>query len=163
MSQGLAYNTSATATAGETTQVRSDDGRLELTLATPTELGGPGGDATNPEQLLAAGYAACFLSALQYAATRRGMALPQGAKATARLELTHPDEARFAVSVRVEAELPGLESELAQGLIEEAKTAWPYSEPMVGAAPASGGAEAQGQREVMEAREEASGARGYGG
>jgi lipoyl-dependent peroxiredoxin len=70
MRQEHSYTTAATAMAGEATRVRSDDGRLELALSTPTELGGPGGDGTNAEQLLASGYAACFFSALQYAAAR---------------------------------------------------------------------------------------------
>lgn len=163
MPQDLSYTTSASATAGETTQVRSEDGRLELTLSTPTELGGPGGEATNPEQLLAAGYAACFLSALQYAATRRGVELPAGARATARVELTRPDPARFAASVRVEADLQDLDPDVARGLVEDAKTAWPYPEAMFASGSSPDQAQAEGEREVREAREEASGARGYGG
>lgn len=163
MPRDLSYTTAATATAGETTQVRSADGRLELTVSTPVELGGAGGEATNAEQLLAAGYAACFLSALKYAAVRRGIELPPGCAATATLDLTHPDAERFAVSIRVEAALPGLQAEVADRLIEEAKVAWPYAEAVVGSgAPQQDRGEDAG-RGGPEAGEGTSGARGYGG
>jgi Ohr subfamily peroxiredoxin len=59
----IAYRTKATATGGRDGRAATDDRKLEVKLTTPKELGGPGGDATNPEQLFAAGYSACFLSA----------------------------------------------------------------------------------------------------
>lgn len=164
MRQDLSYTTAATAVAGESTHVRSDDGRLELALCTPVELGGPGGDATNAEQLLASGYAACFFSALQYAAARRGAALPPETRVRATVELSQPDQQRFGVTIRVEPTLPGLEPEIASRLIDEAKIAWPYSEPVIAwGSPGEGERESQGQRDLAEAREDASGARGYGG
>jgi lipoyl-dependent peroxiredoxin len=164
MRQDLSYTTEATAIAGDTTQVRTDDGRLELTLSIPAELGGRGGDATNAEQLLAAGYAACLLSALQYAATRRGVSLPRDTQVRARLALTRPDEEQFAVSIELEATLGDLDAGLARRLIEEAKTAWPYSEPVIAStAPSGSGAESEGQRELAQARQEASDGGGYGG
>jgi lipoyl-dependent peroxiredoxin len=162
MRRDLSYTTTATATAGESTRVRSDDGRLELALCTPVELGGSGGDATNAEQLLASGYAACFFSALQYAAARRGTALPTDARVRATVELSQADQQRFAVAIRIEPALPGLEPEIADRLIDEAKIAWPYSEPAIALGPPDE-SEARGQHDFLEAREDASGARGYGG
>lgn len=164
MRQEHSYTTAATAMAGEATRVRSDDGRLELALSTPTELGGPGGDGTNAEQLLASGYAACFFSALQYAAARCGTALPEETRVTATVELRQADREHFGVVIRIEPSLPGLEPEAASRLIDDAKTAWPYSEPVIASgSPGGGDADGQGQRDVAGAREEASEGRGYGG
>lgn len=163
-SQDFSYTTEATATANEATQVRSNDGRLDLALSIPAELGGPGGESTNAEQLLAAGYAACLLSALQYAAARSGTDLPRDTQVTAKLALTHPDQERFAVSIRLLATLPGLEHEQASRLIEQAKTAWPYSEPVIALGSRSGSdVEADDPRDAAGVPNDPSSRRGYGG
>lgn len=68
MSLDVKYRTSATANGGRDGCTRTEDGKLDLQLSTPTQLGGPGGEGTDPEQLFASGYAACFLGALNFAA-----------------------------------------------------------------------------------------------
>ena len=65
MSIDVKYRTAATATGGRDGRTRTEDGKLDLQLAIPKEIGGPGGDGVNPEQLFAAGYAACFLSSVK--------------------------------------------------------------------------------------------------
>ena len=77
MSIDVKYRTSATTTGGRDGGVRSEDGHLQAKLSTPKELGGPGGEGTNPEQLFAAGYSACFLSALKFAGHQMKVQLPQ--------------------------------------------------------------------------------------
>ena len=67
MSVDVKYMTSATAVGGRDGRTRTEDGKIDLQLAVPKELGGPGGEGTNPEQLFAAGYAACFLGAIKVA------------------------------------------------------------------------------------------------
>ncbi len=67
MSVNVLYRTSATATGGRDGHARSEDGRVDVQLSTPKELGGAGGTGTNPEQLFAAGYSACFIGALKVA------------------------------------------------------------------------------------------------
>lgn len=66
----IAYRAHATATGGREGNAKSSDGALDVKLSTPKELGGPGGDGTNPEQLFAAGYSACFLGALKHVASQ---------------------------------------------------------------------------------------------
>ena len=68
----ILYTAEATATGGREGRVRSSDGALSVDLAIPKELGGPGGLATNPEQLFAAGYSACFENAVRHVGRRRG-------------------------------------------------------------------------------------------
>ena len=71
----IAYHTKATVTGGRDGKAVTEDGKLNVKLITPKELGGPGGEATNPEQLFAAGYAACFLSAIKYVARNQKIAV----------------------------------------------------------------------------------------
>ena len=67
---GILYTTSATATGGREGSAKSDDGKLEVNLSTPKELGGDGGPGSNPEQLFGAGYAACFIGAMKFVAAQ---------------------------------------------------------------------------------------------
>ena len=71
------YTAHAQASGGRTGTAHSDDGRLEVTLSTPKELGGDGGKGTNPEQLFAAGYSACFLGAMKFVAGQEKVKLPE--------------------------------------------------------------------------------------
>jgi len=79
MSIDLKYRTSATANGGRDGRTRTEDGKLNLELSTPKELGGLGGEGTNPEQLFASGYAACFLGALKFSAHQLKLQVPTDA------------------------------------------------------------------------------------
>src|SRR5947199_9113621 len=107
MSEPTIYQTSATATGeGRNGRSRSVDGVLDVILATPKELGGAGG-ATNPEQLFAAGYAACFHSALKLVARQAGHTLTDSA-VTVEVGLVKREPVGFNLQVAIEAELPGV-------------------------------------------------------
>lgn len=127
MSIDVKYRTTATASGGRDGRTRSDDGKLELMLSTPKELGGAGGEGTNPEQLFASGYAACFLSALKYAASQLKVALPADASVTATVGIGPRTEGGFGLDVELAIALPGLDKADAQRLAEAAHQACPYS------------------------------------
>lgn len=105
--------------------VRSSDGLLETSLALPKELGGAGA-ATNPEQLLAAGWAACFLGALRRAATSRKIRLAS-TTITAEVTLTHGDDGEFSLSAVLSPVLGGVDDATAQELAHAAHQICPYS------------------------------------
>lgn len=105
--------------------VRSSDGLLETGLALPKELGGAG-TAPNPEQLLAAGWAACFLGALRRAATTRKIRLTS-TTITAEITLTHGDDGEFSLSAVLNPVLGGIDLTTAQELAEAAHQICPYS------------------------------------
>ncbi|MGQ0840988.1 organic hydroperoxide resistance protein [Actinokineospora sp.] len=122
----LIYSTSATATGdGREGEARSADGLLDVKLAAPQALGGSGGAATNPEQLFAAGYAACFHSALRYIADSQGVAVT-GSSVTADVGLTGTGEG-FALTATLTVRLPGLAADTAKGLADAAHQTCPYS------------------------------------
>jgi Ohr subfamily peroxiredoxin len=121
------YSTSAIATGGREGRARTLDGTLELDLSTPEELGGSGGDGTNPEQLFAAGYSACFLSALKLAAHQTKLQIPGDASVTATVGIGTRDEGGFGLEVALDISLPGLSTEDSQRLAEVAHRTCPYS------------------------------------
>jgi len=110
---------------GRNGHVRSSDGILDLELATPTEMGGPGG-ASNPEQLFAAGYAACFHSALKGAARAQGVEVTDSA-VTAEVGIGKDDAGGYGLSVALTVELRGLDQAAADALVEAAHRVCPYS------------------------------------
>ncbi|WIM92698.1 organic hydroperoxide resistance protein [Actinoplanes oblitus] len=121
------YTASATATGdGRNGHVRSSDGVLDFDLAVPKEMGGPGGALTNPEQLFAAGYAACFHSALKLVAGKQKVTLTDTA-ITVDVGIGQLPSGGFGLSVSIEAELPGLSEEQATALLEAAHQVCPYS------------------------------------
>ena len=121
------YTASATATGdGRNGHTRSSDGVLDLDLAVPKEMGGPGGQLTNPEQLFAAGYAACFHSALKIVAGQQKITLTDTA-ITVDVGIGPNGSGGFGLSVAIEAELPGLDAATTQRLIEAAHQVCPYS------------------------------------
>lgn len=127
------YETAATAGhEGRNGSVRSADGLLDLRLAMPKELGGPGG-ATNPEQLFAAGYAACFTSALLLCA-REAKARIGAPEVTAHVGLARDGEG-FGLAVRLEVALPEAERETAEALARRAHAICPYSRAIRGNVP----------------------------
>ncbi|WP_409484695.1 organic hydroperoxide resistance protein [Arsenicicoccus dermatophilus] len=120
------YTAEALATgAGRSGHVRSSDGLVDLALAVPREMGGPGG-ATNPEQLFAAGYAACFHSALQLVA-REAKADLGDSGVGARVGIGPRDDGGFGLEVALEVVVPGLPHEQAQQLADRAHEVCPYS------------------------------------
>ncbi len=127
MPVNVLYTTSATATGGREGSAETPDGRLKVTLSTPKELGGGGGPGTNPEQLFAAGYAACFLGALKFVARQENIAVPDDAKVTATVGIGPRSEGGFGITVALAIALPGVPSEQARALIEKAHQVCPYS------------------------------------
>ena len=111
---------------GRDGEVTSTDGIIDETLATPKELGGPGGEHTNPEQLFAAGYAACFHSALK-AAARQHKADLGDSEITARVGIGKNDQGKFELTVELDAKLIGMEQGKADELVAEAHQICPYS------------------------------------
>jgi osmotically inducible protein OsmC len=124
----IAYRTKATATGGRDGRAATDDRKLEVKLTTPKELGGPGGDATNPEQLFAAGYSACFLSAIKYVAAQSKTKIADDSTVSATVGVGPRDDGQgFGLDVALEVKLPGLERSVAQGLVDKAHIVCPYS------------------------------------
>lgn len=119
------YTAAATARGGREGEVVSDDGVLDLRLAHPKELGGPGGDTTNPEQLFAAGYAACFHSALKRVANKEKLDVT-GSSITARIGLGI-DGHTFGLTATLVGIFPTLDEDTAQDLMEKAHQVCPYS------------------------------------
>jgi Ohr subfamily peroxiredoxin len=119
------YTASATATGGRAGRSTSDDGILDVALAAPVALGGPGG-ATNPEQLFAAGFAACFHSALGVVA-RRFKADITGSSVKADVTLGSIEGGAYGLKVALHAELPSVDPEVAQQLVNAAHQVCPYS------------------------------------
>lgn len=123
------YTAVATAEGPRTGRAASDDGRLEVQLSRPASMGGDDGPGTNPEQLFAAGYAACFHSAMRYALAPMGLrpnAL-EGGRVTARVHFEREAPASFDLAVDLEAHLPELSQEQAQQLMEATHQVCPYS------------------------------------
>lgn len=127
MSVQVLYQTQATATGGREGQARSEDGRLEVALSTPKELGGAGGTGTNPEQLFAAGYAACFLGALKLVAQQQKLKIPADAAITATVGIGPRSESGFGITADLSISLPGIAREDAQKLVDAAHRTCPYS------------------------------------
>jgi lipoyl-dependent peroxiredoxin len=121
------YTASATSTGdGRTGHVRSSDGVLDFDLAVPKEMGGPGGALTNPEELFAAGYAACFHSALRGIARREKITLEDTA-ITVDVGFGQRAEGGFGLTVAIEAEIPSVDQATAERLLEAAHQVCPYS------------------------------------
>jgi Ohr subfamily peroxiredoxin len=124
----IAYRTKATASGGRDGRVVTEDGKLDVKLITPKELGGPGGDATNPEQLFAAGYAACFLSAIKYVARGQKIAVADASAVSASVGVGPRDDGKgFGLEVALQISLPGLDRASAEALVEQAHIVCPYS------------------------------------
>lgn len=121
------YTATATVHGGREGSVKSSDGVLQLDLKMPKELGGPGGSGTNPEQLFAAGYGACYESALANIARKEGVKL-QDVEVTANVSIGKDDsDGGFRLAVKLDVSLPGISREQAQDLAEKAHAFCPYS------------------------------------
>jgi lipoyl-dependent peroxiredoxin len=116
----------STAHGGRDGHVRSSDGVLDLDLKTPKEMGGPGGAGTNPEQLFAAGYAACFESAMRAVARKQKKPLAD-ASVIGHVSFNVADEGKFVLSVELHGKVEGLSREDTQILMQAAHEVCPYS------------------------------------
>ncbi len=123
------YTAVATATeGGRDGHTRTDDGKLDLELSTPREMGGQGGDGTNPEQLFAAGYAGCFANAMRSSAHREGSPEDmEGATVTAHVSIGALGKGRFGLAVKLEVGVPALDQAGAEDLVARAHERCPYS------------------------------------
>ncbi|SON53867.1 General stress protein 17o [Hartmannibacter diazotrophicus] len=122
------YTTKATATGGRSGKAKSEDGVLDVTLTVPKEMGGDGATGTNPEQLFAAGYSACFLGALKLVAGKAKVKVPEDTTITAAVSFGKPDQGEgFTIGADLEAHIPGLDLGTAQELVEKAHQVCPYS------------------------------------
>ncbi len=127
MSVQVLYTAEATAKGGREGSIRSSDNVLEAKLALPKELGGPGGAATNPEQLFAAGYAACFESAVRHVARQQKVTITESS-VTAKVGVGPRDAGGFGLTVSLAVSLPGLDRDVAQQLVKTAhEDICPYS------------------------------------
>ena len=122
----ILYTANVVSTGGREGQSQSDDNALSVKLSTPKALGGPGGDGTNPEQLFAAGYSACFLGALKFVAGQQRIALPSSAQIAAQVGIG-PIPTGFALRVKLTISLPGLPLAQANELVQKAHQVCPYS------------------------------------
>lgn len=122
------YTAHAQATGGREGSAASNDERLSVGLATPKELGGNGGPGTNPEQLFAAGYAACFLGAIKFVAAQDKVKIPEDAKVEAEVGIGKRDDGTgFGLTVALRATLPGIERAQAEDIVRRADVVCPYS------------------------------------
>lgn len=126
------YSTKVTAIGGRSGSVRSDDGLLDLPLALPKALGGKGG-ATNPEQLFAAGYAACFENAVIHVTrAKKNQVKDDDIQVTADVALIPNGEGGFVLTVLLDIEITGMDQATAESVVAEAHKACPYSNAVKG-------------------------------
>ena len=120
------YKAVVTSTSGRDGRAVSSDNNLDVKLSTPRELGGAGGAGTNPEQLFAAGYSACFLSALKYVAGQSKIAIPADANIRAEVGIGQIPGG-FGLDVELFIDLPGVAADVANDLVQKAHQVCPYS------------------------------------
>jgi Ohr subfamily peroxiredoxin len=123
----ILYTANATATGGRDGRAISDDQQLDVKLTTPKELGGAGGAGTNPEQLFAAGYSACFIGAMKFVAASQKKALPADVSVNGLVGIGPNGKGGFGIAVTLNISLPGMEKEAAEALIHQAHEVCPYS------------------------------------
>jgi lipoyl-dependent peroxiredoxin len=123
----VAYTAHATATGGREGHSRSDDGKVDVALTPPKELGGSG-TGVNPEQLFAAGYAACYLGAIKFAAGKEKIKISDEAKVTAHVGIGERDDKEgFGLTVTLDVSLPGIDKAKAEDLVRKGHVVCPYS------------------------------------
>ena len=127
MAIDVKYTTEATATGGRDGHARSQDGRFDVALSTPKELGGAGGEGSNPEQLFAAGYSACFIGALKVAGPQLKMKIPDDVAVTAKVGIGPRSAGGFGITTDLTVSLPGIERDQAEKLVDAAHQICPYS------------------------------------
>lgn len=127
MTVDVKYTTQATATGGRDGYAKTQDGTFEVKLSTPKELGGAGGEGNNPEQLFAAGYAACFIGALKATAAKEKLKIDEKTTVTATVGIGPRSEGGFGLTIALAVALPSLEQAAAEDLVEKAHQICPYS------------------------------------
>lgn len=129
----ILYTTQGTATGGREGTAKTADGVLEVTLSTPKELGGAGGPGTNPEQLFACGYSACFLGAIKHVASQEKISIPEESTVTGKVGVgPRDDEKGFGIKVELVINIPGMEPAAAKELVDKADIVCPYSDAIRG-------------------------------
>ncbi|KQP10937.1 MAG: organic hydroperoxide resistance protein [Methylobacterium sp.] len=122
------YTAHAHATGGREGAAASDNGTVDVKLTTPKELGGNGAAGANPEQLFAAGYAACFLGAIKFVAAQDKVKIADDAKVESSVGIGKRDDGTgFGLVVTLKATLPGVDHAVAQDLVKRADVVCPYS------------------------------------
>ena len=123
------YTAQSTSTGGRTGTTQSSDGRISLNLSTPKELGGDSGPGTNPEQLFASGYSACFIGAMKAVAARQKINLPAEVSNTAEVSIgpMTGKAGAFSISVAMKISVPGMDRAAAEKLVADAHEVCPYS------------------------------------
>jgi osmotically inducible protein OsmC len=121
------YTAHATATGGREGRGVSSDKALDVALSTPKELGGAGGAGTNPEQLFAAGYAACFLSAMKMVGGMMKTPIPADASVDAAVGIGKNDQGGFGLTATLAIKTPGMDQAAAQAVVDKAHQVCPYS------------------------------------
>ena len=129
----IAYTAHATANGGGREGLsKTDDGRVTVTLATPTEMGGSG-KGTNPEQLFATGYAGCYLGAMRFAAGKAKIEMPAAATVSTNVSIGARDDGEgFGLEVTIDVNLPGMEKAAAEDLSKRGHVVCPYSHSIKG-------------------------------
>jgi len=127
MSVNVLYKTQAKATGGRDGHAATLDGALDVKLTTPKELGGAGGAGNNPEQLFAAGYAACFIGAMKFVSSQGGPKVPTDASVKSTVGIGPRSEGGFGLDIALEVSLPGLARADAEALVAKAHQVCPYS------------------------------------
>ncbi|PUA17071.1 organic hydroperoxide resistance protein [Glaciimonas sp. PCH181] len=122
----ILFTATATATGGRDGRAVSPDGIVDLKLTTPKELGGGGGNGTNPEQLFAAGYSACFIGAMKFVASQDKIALPADTSITGLVGIGQIPGG-FGIEVELKISIPGMDKAAAQTLVDKAHHVCPYS------------------------------------
>jgi lipoyl-dependent peroxiredoxin len=123
------YTATATSTGGRAGTTASDDGRIRMQLSTPKALGGDDGPGTNPEQLFASGYSACFIGAMKAVGARQKIAVPADTAITASVAIgpMTGKAGAFSIAVDMKVHVPGMELAAAQALVAAAHEVCPYS------------------------------------
>jgi Ohr subfamily peroxiredoxin len=123
----VAYTANATATGGRDGHSRTDDGKVDVQLTVPKEMGGPG-TGVNPEQLFATGYAACYLGAIKFVAGKDKIRIGEDAKVTAHVGIGERDDKEgFGLTVTLDVSLPGIDKAKAEDLVRKGHVVCPYS------------------------------------
>ncbi|MGL5387197.1 MAG: organic hydroperoxide resistance protein [Enterobacterales bacterium] len=122
----VVYRAHAKATGGRDGRAISSDGVLDVKLGVPKEMGGAGGEVTNPEQLFAAGYSACFLGALKFVASKEKVKIPAEASIEGTVGIGEIPNG-FGIEVQLDINLPGIERSVAEDLVKKAHVVCPYS------------------------------------
>jgi lipoyl-dependent peroxiredoxin len=123
------YTAHATSTGGRTGSTESSDGKIKLQLSTPKELGGDSGPGTNPEQLFASGYSACFIGAMKAVARNQKITLPAEVSITSDVSIgpMSGKPGAFGIAVAMAISVPGMDKAAAEALVKAAHEVCPYS------------------------------------